>query len=324
MLNLERLRIFVTAAETENFSRAAQRLHVSQPSVSQHIRSLEQHLGVALFERRGRRISLSASGEALLPAVQELIRLSRQVEESALALAGEVSGHLTIGCSTTSGKYILPKLLARYREKYSQVRATIKVGSRIDVVDWLMTGEVSLSVASDRVQRSGLRYRRFFEDEVVMIVPYRHPWSQRTTVSATELYRERFILREPRSGTHAALLEGLDQVGIDLDRLETVLILDNSEAITMAVEEGIGLGFVPRVAAERSEAWGKLRVVDIDGVSMKRWIYLIENTHMPQTPALNAFWSFVDKFIPRRAEEVPFPQDTEAPDGTLIALLHRG
>ena len=298
MLNLESLRIFVMAADTENFSRAAQHLHISQPSVSQHIQLLEQHLGIELFERHGRRISLSAAGAALLPLVQDLLRTSRQVEEAALALKGEVVGHLTIGCSTASGKYVLPRLLAELRDLYPLVRATVNVGSRPQVIEWLLAGEVDLAVSSDRVQRGGLHYRRFFEDEIVMVAPNDHPWVRRGQVSPRDLYHERFILRDNRSGTYAALLEGLDQIGIDMDRLEAVFVLDNSEAIVMAVQEGIGLGFVPKVCAQCSIGWAGVAIVQIEGLRMQRWLHLAHNSHLSQTPALSAFLGLVDGKLP--------------------------
>ena len=295
MLNPESLQIFVTAAETENFSLAAQRLHLSQPAISQHISALEKRWGIQLFERRGRRIRLSAAGIALLPLVQDLVRAHKQVEEVALALSGEVIGHLTIGCSTTSGKYILPRLIAHYREHYPLVRATVRLCSRAEVIEALLAGEMDIGVTDERVQRSGLRYRRFFQDEIVLIVPATHPWATRKAVQPQELYQERFILREPTSGIFMALAEGLGQVGVEVGRLETVLTLENSEAIILAVEEGIGLGFVPCIAARRCVALGGIKALQIEGLSMTRWLYLVRNEALLQRPALHAFWRFLDK-----------------------------
>jgi len=117
-------------------------------------------------------------------------------------------------------------------------------------------------------------------------------------VSAKELYQERFVLREMSSGTQMTLIETLDQVGVDYDRLETVLVLDNSEAILIAVEEHIGLGFVPQVTAPRHLAMGTIQIVEIDGVSMKRWLYLVDNSQLAHSPAANAFWTFVDETLP--------------------------
>ncbi|MCS7222708.1 MAG: LysR substrate-binding domain-containing protein [Anaerolineae bacterium] len=295
MLNPESLQIFLVAAEVENFSLAARQLNLSQPAISQHISALEKRLGIQLFERRGRRIKLSAIGEALLPLVRDLVRVQKQIEEAALALSGEVVGHLTIGCATTSGKYVLPRLIAHYRERYPLVRVAMRIRPRTEVMEALLTGEVDVGVTDERIQRSGLYYRRFFQDEIVLIVPASHPWAARETVYPQELYQERFILREPSSGTYMTLEEKLGQVGIEVGRLETVLTLENSEAIIIAVEEGIGLGFVPCIAARRCIALGGVKALRIEGLSMTRWLYLVRNETLPRRPALHAFWQFLDE-----------------------------
>lgn len=293
MLNLDNLRIFVVAAETENFSRAAEQLHMSQPAVSQHMATLEQQLGVELFDRSGRHVAISAAGQALLPLARDLINRSKQVEEAALVLKGEVSGRLTIGCSTTSGKYVLPRLLARYREHYPLVRATVKVGARQQMIDWLVEGDVDVGVASERVARGGLSYQRFFEDEIVLLVPGSHRWASRGSVSPAELQGERFVMREAVAGTNLTVLEALTLAGVDVQCLEVVLTLENSEAIVMAIEEEIGLGFVPRVAVERFVALGRVAALQVDGLDLRRWLYMIDNLHRPQTPALQTFWEYM-------------------------------
>ncbi len=295
MLNPDSLQVFVVAAETENFSLAAQRLHLSQPAVSQHIQGLEQRLGVSLFDRSGRRIKLSATGAALLPFVQEVMRAHKQLEEAALACMGEVIGHLTIASSATSARYVLPRLLAHYRERYPLVRATVLVRPQAQVLDGLMTGEIDLGVLYERAPRNGLRYRRFFQDELVLVAPAGHPWGARASIEPNELYAERFIMREPTSGTYATLRENLGAVGVEVDRLERVLTVENSEAILMAVEEGIGLGFVPCIAARRCLAMGRIQRVQVTGVMMTRWLYLAQNISRPQGPALHAFWRFMEE-----------------------------
>ncbi len=298
MLSMDSLRVFVVAAEMENFSRAAKRLNMSQPAVSQHIQSLESQLGIKLFERHGRRIRLSAEGETLLPLARDLLRASKHMEEIASNLSGQVVGHLYVGCSTTSGKYVLPRLLARYREQYPLVKGEVKVGRRDQVIEWLQSGEVDVAISSEQIHRSGIHYRRFFEDEIVLIVPITHPWAQQESIAPTDLYGERFVMREVTSGTYLALKEALDQVGVDVEQLERVLTLWNSEAIIMAVEEGIGLGFVPRVAAERCAALGRVKIIQLEGLAMKRWLYLAYNSSRPKTPALHAFCEFMESMDP--------------------------
>ena len=130
MLDAHQLNVFLVAAESLNFTVAARELHMTQPSVSQHIRELERHFGTRLFLRLGRRLELTDAGEALVPLAREMSALSIRIDERMESLRGEVYGHLTIGCSTTPGRYLLPGLLASFLRRHPKVEATCQVSSR--------------------------------------------------------------------------------------------------------------------------------------------------------------------------------------------------
>jgi len=285
MLDWHDLQVFVVAAEVENFSAAAQELHLSQPAVTQRIRSLEKQLGVELFERQGRRVRLSEAGVYLLPMARDLLRRCKRTEEMMHSLRGQVVGHLKIGCSTTTGKYLLPPLLARFIERYPGVQATVRVGSRNRVLELLISREVNLAFASALIPRREIRYHRFIDDEVVLIAPSGHPWTQRASIRPDELLRERLILREPGSGTYQAMERALARHDITVDELQTVMTLGNSEAIILAVEEGIGVGFVPKLAADRCKRLGNIAIVPIADTTMSYTIWMAENTMQPATAA---------------------------------------
>ena len=105
-------------------------------------------------------------------------------------------------------------------------------------------------------------------------------------------------MREPSSGTYLAVAEALSQAGVEVERLEAVLILANAEAIILAIEEGIGLGFVSRIAAQRCARLGRVQLIALEGVVITRWLYLLRHTHHPQSPAARAFWGFVEEALP--------------------------
>ena len=285
MLDWHNLQVFVVAAEVENFSVAAQELNLSQPAVTQRIRSLEKQLGVELFERQGRRVRLSDAGAYLLPMAKDLIRRCKRTEEMMHSLRGEVVGHLQLGCSTTTGKYLLPPLLARFIERYPGVQATVRVGSRNRVLELLIAREVNLAFTSAPTPRREIRYHRFIDDEVVLIAPSAHDWVQRASIPPDELLHERLILREPGSGTYQAMERALARHDITVDELQTVMTLGNSEAIILAVEEGIGVGFVPKLAADRCKRLGNIAIVPIQDTIMTYTIWLAENTMQPATAA---------------------------------------
>jgi len=285
MLDWHDLQVFVAAAELENFSAAAQELHLSQPAITQRIRSLEKQLGVKLFERQGRRVHLSEAGAYLLPLAKDLLRRSKRTEEMMQSLRGEVVGHLVIGCSTTTGKYLLPPLMARFCDRYPGVQATVRVGSRNRVLELLTTGEVHLAFTSALTPRREIRYRQFIQDQVVLIAPSNHPWIQKEAIEPVELLQERLILREPGSGTYQAMEAALARHDISVDELHTVITVGNSEAIILAVEEGIGVGFVPKLAAQRCMRLGNISIIPIADTYMSYTIWMAENTMQPATAA---------------------------------------
>lgn len=283
MIDGHDLEIFVTAAHLQNFSATAQTLHISQPAITQRIQSLERQLQVQLFQRQGRRVSLSEEGAYLLPLAEDLLLRSKRLQEMMRSLQGEVVGHLILGCSTTSGKYVIPSLLARFCEKYPGVRATVRVGSRLSMLELLRQYEVHFAFSTARIEHSEIIYHRFFDDEVVLIAPHCHPWAEREAITPPELLLERVILREERSGTYGAMKEALVEADIATNELRTVMTLGNSEAIIMAVEEGIGVGFVPKTAALRSLQLGGINIIPIQGIQMGYTIWMACNTIHPAT-----------------------------------------
>ncbi len=293
MLDAHQLNVFLVAAENLNFTQAAQRLHMTQPSVSQHIQSLEQHFGVKLFIRAGRHIELSDAGIALVPMARELVRQSVHIDEAMASLKGEIYGHLQVSCSTTPGKYILPQLLARFHHMHPRVRVTCQVTSQTTAVRSLMDGDTHFALTSMPPSTSfDLEFRKFFSDPVCLIAPLDHPWAERASIDPEDLLSVGFILREESSGTFAAVGEELARQRIPIEKLENVLTLGNSEAIALAVQEGIGLGFVSRIVVTNLVA-GRVAEIPIRGLEVKREIYLARHTRRPATSAQIAFWDFI-------------------------------
>jgi DNA-binding transcriptional LysR family regulator len=293
MAQISELKVFVIAAEELSFSRAAERLHLSQSAVSQNIQSLEREYGVELFERRGRSLRLTTGGQALLPMAQETINTLQRMSEAMNNLEGKVAGDLIVGCSTTSGKYLLPNLVAAFRREYPQVRVSIKILAREDVIARLIDERLALGVTSQKVDHRDLEYVPFFEDRVILIVPAQHRWAAFGRALPADLVDEPLIVREERAGTSQVMIEGLARHNITLDMLNPVMEIGNAEAIEMAVEEGIGIAFVSELAAARGLALGRIKAVEVEGLDLRRAIYLAHNVRHPLTRAQDRFWSFV-------------------------------
>lgn len=292
MLDAHQLNVFITAAKTLNFTAAARQLHMTQPSVSQHIQSLEHHFGAQLFVRTGRQLHLTDAGKTLLPMAQEMVSMSHHIEETVESLKGEVHGHLMVGCSTTVGKYVLPFLLAEFMRVNPKVEASCYVTPRHVAVKMLCENEVHLALASSQEFCREVSYREFISDPIILIVPLNHPWARREEIEPDELLEADFIFREKGSGTREMTEQGLEGLGIKIDDLHTVLTLGNSEAITFSVQEGIGVGFVSQMIVSRLVP-NTVAKVNVRGLNMLQNIYIGSHMSRPATAAQKAFWEFV-------------------------------
>jgi DNA-binding transcriptional LysR family regulator len=293
MLDLNSLHVFLAVAEYGSFSEAGRRLHLSQSAVSQTIDGLEKQFGTRLYARQGRTVHLTEAGQVLAPAARELLAEASRLEETMASLQGEVFGALTIGCSTTSGKYLLPGLIARFRRRFSKVRIIVGVHSRSGVINRLQSGEIPLGVSSKRIDHKDLEYQEFYTDEVVLIAPAGHRWAKYARIVPDDLLDEPIIFRDEASGTYEVVQEGLRQHDISTDMLNVVMELGNTEAIEMAVEEGIGVAFVSRLAAARGLELGRVVEIKVDGMPLSRKLYMARCRRNPATRAQAEFWEFV-------------------------------
>ncbi len=290
MSDTHRLHIFLVAAETLNFSEAARQLHMTQPSVSQHIQALEQQFDQPLFHRCGRYVELTPAGRRLAELGSDMMERWTQIEEEMESLKGEVMGHLMVGCSTTPGKYILPPLLAQFHRCYPRVSIACHVAPQAQSLQMLCDGDVHFALASaPHICHSDVEFRPFIVDLVELIVPLHHPWAARESIEPDELASGSFIIREPRSGTREAVREALAGLGIAENELPTFLTLGSSEAIAMAVEEGLGVAFVSRIVARRL-AGSRVKPVRVRGLTIEREIHFGRHTRRPTTRAQAAFW----------------------------------
>jgi len=294
MLDSHQLNVFLTAAETLNFTKAAKRLHMTQPSVSQHIQSLERHFGMPLFIRAGRHLELTDVGMTLVPLARDLVRKSQYIEEMMESMRGEVHGHLRVGCSTTPGKYVLPQILAHLHREHPKVSVTCQVSSQETAIQMLCDGEVQVALTSVPLSMpKDTEFKKFMTDPVVLIAPLDHPWAKRVSIQPKDLYEADFILREEESGTQIAVKKALKKVGIDISDLQNILTLGNSEAISMAVQQGLGVGFVSMLVVDRL-VQEQVAIIEVQGVDISRDIFIARHSRYPATMAMKAFWELIN------------------------------
>ena len=293
MLDIYEMLIFLAAAETGSFSEAGRRLQLSQPAVSMQIRSLEKRLDVLLFHRAGRHISLTEAGQALVPMARQLVNQAIQVQETITALQGTVTGTLRIACSTTAGRYVLPRLIAGFVDCHPLVQVVCTVSGRSEAINVLLAGEAQIAITSLRELSRELEYRHFLFDPIALIVHPSHPWARRDAIGVADLPSGRFVLREPAAGTYQTVADALAEHGMTVRDLASVMTLGNSEAILVAVMEGIGAAFLSRRAAARAIADGHVIEVPVEGLQMAQQLHLVRRAEHTMSTVATAFWDFV-------------------------------
>jgi DNA-binding transcriptional LysR family regulator len=293
MLDAHQLNVFLIASETLNFTQAAHKLGMSQPSVSQHIQALERFFQIPLFLRSTRNLQLSDAGIALVPLAREMVNQSIRIEEMMASLQGDVFGHLMVGCSTTPGKYVLPPLLTQFHNEYTKVRITCQVSPQEEAIDNLIAGQINFALTSQINESSkDVEFRKFIRDEIILITPLDHPWGARKCIAPDELFDADFIMREQSSGTIIALNAALSRIGIQYSTLRPLMTLGNSEAIALSVQEGLGVGFVSEIVVNKL-GLKQVSTIKVEGLDINRDIYIGRNIIQPATIAQNTFWDFI-------------------------------
>ncbi len=293
MLNVHQLNVFVTAAETLNFTVTAKRLHLTQSSVSQIIKTLEQQLEVELFKRKARTLKLTDAGNVLLPMAREIVESSIRATERMELMKEQVHGHLIVGCNTAPGKYVLPVLLAKFNEVYPLVRFSCKVLPQDQALDMLSKGDIHFAFTNVGDMNQGTtEIHLYLQEPLVLIVPDGHPWTEQKKVEPEELYEERFIMREPGSGTYTNVKRGLAELGIDIAKLNVFMEMGTSEAIALAVQQGLGVGFISKMILQKI-CQDNVRSVKVKGLDIIQNIYFGRQLINPASAAEVAFWNFI-------------------------------
>jgi len=213
-MDLRRLEIFAKVAELGSFSRAAEALFLTQPTISEHVRALEDELGVQLLDRLGRGATPTRAGQLLLGYARRMLTLSREAHQALERFQGRMSGELVVGGSTIPGEYVLPALVGQFKAKYPDISISLLIGSTRQVSDWLDEGRVEVGVVGARPAARTLAARELMADELVVVVAATHPWARRGTITLADLQTAPMVVRERGSGSRDAVEHALHEAGI--------------------------------------------------------------------------------------------------------------
>jgi len=297
-MDLRRLEIFAKVAELGSFSRAAQALSLTQPTVSEHVRALEDELGVQLLDRLGRGAATTRAGQLLLGYAQRMLTLSREARQAIDQFQGRLSGELVVGGSTIPGEYVLPALIGQFKAKQADISIVLLIGDSRQVTEWVDDGRVELAVVGARPGQRTLEARELMADELVVVVPAEHAWARRETVTLAEVQVEPMVVRERGSGSRQALERALDAGGTSLAAFRVVGEMGSTQAIKQAVRAGVGISLISRRAVEDECRAGIVVCLKIARLDVRRGFYLVTHRDRTRSPLGLAFLAFLESQFP--------------------------
>lgn len=289
---LDQLRILKAIAAEGSFKRAADSLYVSQPAVSLQVQNLERQLDVPLFDRGGRRAQLTEAGHLLLSYGEKILSLCQETCRAIEDLQNLQGGTLIVGASQTTGTYLLPRMIGMFRHKYPDVAVQLHVHSTRRTAWGVANGQVDLAIIGGEIPgelTESLEIVPYADDELALILPVTHPFAKLETIHKEDLYKLQFITLDSQSTIRKVIDTVLTRCDIDTRRFKIEMELNSIEAIKNAVQSGLGAAFVSTSAIAKELQMGMLQCTPIEGVVVKRTLWLIFNPNRYRSKAAEAF-----------------------------------
>jgi LysR family transcriptional activator of glutamate synthase operon len=295
-MELRQLRYLVTLAEERNFTRAADREHIAQPALSQQIKRLEDELGLALVQRTTRHVAMTEAGRVLVARARRILGEVEDAQAELQALAGVQTGRVTVGTMHTMGPVDVSLALALFHQRHPGVELTVREQSTEELAEMLRADELDLAFLSvtERVESHGLGLAQLVSEELVAVLPLRHPLAGRKRIRMVELAGEQFISFREGARLRELLMAAGEHAGF---RPKVTLESNDSERIRKLVARRLGVAILPRSDADRPGT--DVAVADLIDPVLRRDITLAWRADRRQSPATYEFLQLArDLFAP--------------------------
>ena len=304
-MELRYIRLFCLIEEHGSISKAAEVAGFSQPTVSQHLKTLETLLGVRLFDRSGRRVDLTSAGRVFLPYARRMLSLADEAGRALEEHGGAVRGDLQLAGSTIPSTYLLPEYFGRFRAEYPDVVPHLSVTDSGRVCELVFSRSVELGFVGASADRPGLEFTPFATDELVVLARPDHRFCGGKCLPLEELLSEPLISRERGSGTRAIWEAHLTANGASPGEQAVVAELGSTEAVLRGIRAGLGPGVVSSIAAGKDIRDGTLEFLHPDLPPLKRTFFMVRHTGRELSPCAGAFFAFVVSLRKKLQEENP-------------------
>ena len=291
-MELKFLDIFCKVVELKSFSKAAGALHLTQPTVSIHIKALEEEFSTKLLDRLGKKVIPTQAGEILYRYAKEISRLKDEARLALDQLSGRMRGRLLVGASTIPGEYILPEFLGPFKKDYPDVFPVLRIGDTEEIHAMVLDGEVDVGVVGSIIEDRNILSTEFLDDEMILVSA---PAFRRTSIVREAVSGLPLLQREAGSGSRASLEASLRENGIEPGSLNIVAEIGSTQAVIQAVKSGLGVAFISRLAVKSDIQRGALREIKVKGLTIRRHFYIITHRLRADSPITKTFVQFLSE-----------------------------
>ena len=295
---LQQLRILKAVATEKNFTKAAELLYLSQPSLSKQIKTLEKNLDILLLNRENNKISLTENGKVFLQYSERILALCEESCRALIDLKNGEGGHLTVGASQTIGTYLMPRVLALFAQTYPEINLKVQVNSTRIIAKNVINREIDIAVVGGEIPnelRKNLTIENFVEDEFSLIISKSHPFARKKKITKEDLYHLNLITLHSNSTIRKSIENILIQNQIETKQLKILMQLNSIEGIKTAVSLGLGAAFVSSSAIEKEIELKTIEILKIENIRIARKLSIISNTTYYKSKAFDFFYSELSK-----------------------------
>lgn len=284
-MDFEQLRTFQQVCRLSSFSRAAEKLGVTQPAISAQIRSLEKEVGARLFDRDGGRVTFTAAGRLFEPFADHCLQCQSHIIVSVHDLYRSARGEVSVSCSEATSLYILPPVFALYKKQYARVNLNIVRSEHTRSLEAVFNRDVDFAIASMPIKDPRLVVQPIHRDDIVLVVAPTHPLAMRDAIKMDEMSQFPLLMLK-----HGRQRTQIDNFFLHREVQPRIAMeLDSSELLKRLVCADLGMGFLPRANVLDDEHSGLLKVIKVEGMKLHRELALIFRKDKTLTRAAQAF-----------------------------------
>ena len=290
-MDFRQLETFVEVAKLKSFSKAAEMLFITQPTVTNHIQNLEKELGTLLINRFGKNISLTDAGQLLYTYAINILNSCEMAKFDLATYQGKIQGHLHIYSSSVPRKYLLPHMIKNFLNTYPDVSFTLADKDSKKVVRGILDGETDFGILGAKYASNSINYIDLMKDRLVLVTPNsdKYPNPNFSTVDKDILFHDNILFREEGSGTRSLIEKTFEKAGISMDQLNITAYIEDTETIKELITLGIGISFLSERAVQTDVSLGKYKVFYVDQLDFNRQFYFAYHKNRQLTPLSETF-----------------------------------